>query len=74
MTIKRIGATKKYADNWALAFGQNSRTGPKTETAKGAAAPQKKALQKKAPQKKAAQKKAAQKKSSAAKSSPAQSK
>lgn len=36
MTIKRVGATKEYASNWALAFGKKE-SGSKKTTTKAAA-------------------------------------
>ena len=36
MTIVRIGASKKYSDNWEAAFGRIGRKGPPKAAAGGA--------------------------------------
>ena len=47
MTILRVGATKKYADNWASAFGEKKKA-----TKKKATTAKKKTTKKKAKKKK----------------------
>lgn len=40
MTIKRVGATKEYASNWALAFGKKESGRKKTSVKAVAKKPQ----------------------------------
>jgi hypothetical protein len=39
VTIKRVGATKEYASNWALAFGKKESGRKKTAAKAGAKQP-----------------------------------